>query len=560
MTKKQHKSPRQTFWIFLVIAALIVSVFSWYNTSAPKADELADADAAASATATQPACTANFVLAIDTTTTMRVKMGEDTRLQASVAAAKAFLTHIDAVNAKNPEGSRSKVGLTTYAQSPQQVTLTDSFGAMRTKLDALTTKGAVNDGNTMTEALKDARNMVTPPADTKIVRGSTYIILISSARNNEGDENDARTAWAMARSIKEKKIIIEAFGFKLTEAASDNPLRPGTPENLVPDLAYSDSHYHQMNTTAAGVAAMKAFAEKTCPRTSLPPVASCSPNLDLAYVVENSTSFGNNANRVELADMVVAKSQAKLHTPNDRSAVLTYSYDNPAPGNTVKQGFTVDPAKAIAAVKALKYNSNQNLNQGVGKANLYIRANQTMEDGAVRPTSVIVLTSQESVFTSAGVDIARRDFTRYGIRYFVVNIGPADANHFAKMENLAAAAGGEAFDLRPGGTNAEQNERAQKAVDAIFTKIDANVANCIDINLSVSKNNVKVGQTLKADIIVENNSRTLVSGAKVTQPLPAGLRELVNGAPSTATTITRDIDLLGPGDSMLKGIELIAVN
>jgi hypothetical protein len=40
VTKKQHAAPRQTFWVFLVIAIIIVSVLYWVAyTTAPKADE-----------------------------------------------------------------------------------------------------------------------------------------------------------------------------------------------------------------------------------------------------------------------------------------------------------------------------------------------------------------------------------------------------------------------------------------------------------------------------------------------------------------------------------------
>ncbi len=568
MTKKQHKSPRQTFWIFLVIAALIVSLFYWYTSTGPQADELAGSSATTdtsgdgtSDTSGVPACATNFILAIDTTTTMREKLGTDTRLKASVAAAQAFLTHIDAVNAKNPEGVRAKVGLTTFT-GPTNFSLSDNLEPIRDHLLTLTPKGANDDGNTLSHALQTADELVRT-SNAKPARGTAYIIVISAARNNEDDENDERTATQTANTIKEKNVLIEGFGFKLDgESSSTGKFSEGTPENIVPNITSGDARYHNITTTTGGVSAMNTFAEKTCSKspTAPPQVASCSSNLDVAYMVENSTEFKNNANRVDLAEQIVTKAQAKLHAPDDRAAALTFSYPNPTQANIVKQGFTTDTGKALAAVKDLKYTGNSNLNQGIGQGNKYIRAHQMLEDGKIRPTAAIVLTTTASNLTQTGIDAAKRDFENRGIRYFVVQIGPADANHLTKMEKLATSAGGQAFDLRPGGTNAEQAEKAQNTVNAIFTKIDALVADCVDITLSVDKNNIKEGQTTNASFIVSNTSRSKLEGAKITQPLPNGLRELVSGAAATATSVTRTIDVLLPGDSIMKTVTLIATN
>ncbi len=566
MTKKQHKSPRQTFWVLLVVAALIVSIFYWYTSTGPQADELASSGATAGDgtgdTSGVPACNTNFILALDTTTTMREKVGADTRMKASIAAAQAFLTHVDAVNAKNPEGVRTKVGLTTFDAAATDFTLTDNLEPIRNHLSSLTPKGAADDGNVLARALKEADDLVRI-GNAKPVRGTAYIILISAARNNEDDVNDETNANQTANSIKEKNVIIEGFGFKLDGEATDTgKFSSGTPENIVPNVTSGDARYHNITTTAAGVTAMNTFAEKTCSKspTAPPQVAACSPNLDVAYTVENSAEFKNNANRVDLAELIVTKAQEKLTGQNDRAATLSFSYPTPTQAEVVKAGFTTDTAKALAAVKALRYNAGSNVNQAIGQGNKYIRAHQTLEDGKIRPTSVILLTTQTSNITQTAIDAAKRDFDSRGIRYFVVQIGPADANHFAKLEKLATSAGGQAFDLRPGGTNAEQAERAQNTVNAIFTKIDAAVANCVDITLSVDKNNIKEGETTNASFIVSNTSRTKLEAAKITQPLPAGLREAVNGAAATATTINRTIDVLLPGESALKIVPLIATN
>lgn len=247
----------------------------------------------------------------------------------------------------------------------------------------------------------------------------------------------------------------------------------------------------------------------------------CSDNtskLDVIFLVDASGSMKASAAGGLMKRFVARVVEQQIFNPTtDRGNLISYS--NPT---SVRIEFTTEFSSIKERVNAITFEADaSNIYPGIRTASEQLRAKR---QDSKTPVVVIAMSDSESTMSSEALTLAEQDAELHLARYFGISFAGRN-NH---LINLAKSGKGGYFNVANSG-------QINTTVDALVSQINGLVEHCAKLEVSLSPNSLKVGQTIEATLTAKNNSRTSISNATVTQNLPTGLQ---TEAKQTSISIT----------------------
>lgn len=262
--------------------------------------------------------------------------------------------------------------------------------------------------------------------------------------------------------------------------------------------------------------------------------------LDVIFVADASGSLEKSAAAGIMKQFVSRFVDQNVLNPNtDRANLISFS--DPS---DIRIEFTSNFSSISQRVKAFTFEGERsNIYPGIRLASDQLR---TKRQNINTPVVVIVMSDGQSTMSpedsSRAKILTEQDANLNLGRYFGISF-PGRNGY---LVNLAKSGQGGYFNVANSG-------QINSTVDALTSQINGLVEHCSNLEVGLSPNSLKVGQTIEATLTAKNNGRTSISNATITQNLPTGLQTEEN-----QTSISITIPQIASGQSFSQKVTLKA--